>query len=61
MISTIFVLLQAKVLKLTVLSKIKLTVDIQAGKLLAVKPTKDVLNDKNVFSHDRSTLSCNHL
>ena len=34
--------------------KIKLTVDIQAGKLMAIKPTKTCLNDNNVFSHDKS-------
>ena len=37
-------------------TKIKLTVDIQAGKLMTIKPTKSVLNDKNVFSHDKGVL-----
>ena len=36
-------------------TKIKLTVDIQAGKLMAIKPTKNVLNENNVFTHDKST------
>jgi len=35
-------------------AKIKLTVDIQGGKLMTIKPTKNVLNDNNVFSHDKS-------
>ena len=35
-------------------AKIKLTVDIQSGKLLAIKPNKDCLNEKNVFTHERS-------
>ena len=38
-------------------AKIKLTVDIQAGKLMAIKPTKSILNDNNVFSHDKSAIS----
>ena len=34
--------------------KITLTVDVQAGKLFAVKPTKDILNEQNVFTHNKS-------
>jgi len=46
-------LVQAKTVSLSG-QKIKLTVDIQAGKLMAIKPTKTCLNDNNVFSHDKS-------
>lgn len=34
--------------------RVTLTVDIQAGKLFAVKPSKEVLDDSNTFPHDKS-------
>ena len=37
--------------------KITMSVDIQGGKLRIVKPHKDVLDDSNVFSHDKVTLN----
>jgi len=49
-------LVQAKTVSVRGQAKIKLTVDIQAGKLMAIKPTKSILNDNNVFSHDKSML-----
>ena len=49
-------LMQAKTVSLSGQAKIKLTVDIQAGKLMAIKPTKSILNDNNVFSHDKSMI-----
>jgi hypothetical protein len=51
----LLLLLQAKMLTLSQAKRIKLTVDIQVGKLLAIKPHKEVLNDSNVFTHDKST------
>jgi len=45
---------QAKTVSLSQ-AKIKLTIDIQGGKLMAIKPTKNVMNDNNVFTHDKST------
>ena len=50
-------LLQAKVVKHgQAKGKINLTVDIQSGKLFAVKPSKEILDDSNVFTHDKSKL-----
>jgi len=49
--------MQAKTVSLSGQGKIKLTVDIQGGKLMAIKPTKNILNDNNVFTHDKSTIS----
>ena len=49
--------MQAKTVSLSGQGKIKLTVDIQGGKLMAIKPSKNVLNDNNVFSHDKSMIS----
>ncbi|XP_064614933.1 phosphatidylinositol 3,4,5-trisphosphate 5-phosphatase 1-like [Liolophura sinensis] len=36
-----------------VAGRVTLTVDIQAGKLFAVKPSKEVLDDSNTFPHDK--------
>jgi len=47
---------QAKTVSLSGQAKIKLTVDIQGGKFMAIKPTKNVMNDNNVFTHDKSML-----
>ena len=49
------VVVKARTVSLSGQTKIKLTVDIQSGKLMAIKPTKMVLNDTNVFAHDKSS------
>lgn len=45
--------LKVKMEKVGKNAKATLTVDIQAGKLFAVKPSKEVLDDSNTFTHEK--------
>ena len=49
---------QAKLVKLGKDAKVKLTVDIQSGKLFCVKPSKDILDESNMFTHDKGRYKC---